>query len=220
MKRRLIGLGILILAFAGLAQAQSYTPETMRAQHWEFAIQTRYAWSNTYYTEGGSSVEVDDDLGWGFGMAYNMSQQFNLGFAFAWRSVPYSAKIIPVSDPGNPRYYNNWLDTSTAALTADFNLLQGRITPYVTGNVGWLAIDTNISAGTDIGCYWDPWYGYLCVPYSTSYGTDCATYGLGIGLRAEVTPTMFLRAGWDHNWNDTDTIDGTDMLRIDLGAIF
>jgi hypothetical protein len=219
MNRRLNGFVILILAVAGLAQAQSYTPETMRAQHWEFAVQTRYAWSNTYNTEGGSSIEVDDDLGWGFGMGYNLSQQFNLGFAFSWRSTPYTAKIVPVSDP-LPRYYNNWLDTSTAAVTGDFNLLKGRITPYVSGSVGWLGINSNIAAGTDVGCYWDPWYGYLCVPYTSTYGADCATWGLGIGLRAEITPTMFMRAGWDHNWNDLDTVDGVDLMRIDIGAIF
>lgn len=220
MSRHVVAALVLVLAFSGLAQAQSYTDLTQRANHWEFSIQTRYTAAKDFEGDHGTKLELDDDLGWGFGFGYNLSDNFNLGMSFMWRSIGYNATVFLQDDPNNAVYYSNWLDTSNVALTGDWNILRKRITPYVNGSVGWIALDTNIYAGTDWGCYWDPWYGYVCYDYSSTYGNDAASWSLGAGLRAELTPTVFARIGYDHGWVDASNYDGSDMFRVDLGGLF
>jgi hypothetical protein len=207
---------VLFLLTAGAAEAQM-TRGSSRAEKWEFSLQTRYTWSKDYSADNGTTVNLNDDLGWGFGFGYNLSEQFNLGFAFAWRSLYYNATIVSVTDPDETRSYGNYLETSTFAGTADYTFGKGRFKPYVAGNVGWMGLDTNIVADVGSGCWYYPYLGYVCGTYTQTYGTDAVTYGLGLGLRFDITPEAFLKAGWDHQWNDINDFDSNDMLRIDLG---
>ena len=216
MKRISLVLMILLVLIAGVAEAQM-TRGSSRADKWEFSIQTRYTWAKDYSSDDGSSLDLSDDLGWGFGFGYNLSEQFNLGCVFAWSSRSYSAVIASADDPAETRTYGNYMDTSTFALTGDYTIGKGRFKPYVGGNLGWLALDTNITAGVGSGCWYYPYYGYVCGSYPVTYGTNAFTYGLGLGLRFDLTPGAFLKVGWDHQWNDINEMDSTDMLRIDLG---
>jgi len=219
MKYRAIGTVFLVLATVGAAQAGSYTP-SYRAGQWDFSLQTRYTASKDIKGEGGSSLSLSDDLGWGFGFGYNLNNQVNLGFSFAWRSIPYSAKIIDAEDAGASSFYSNWLDTGTVAVNGEWTVLRSRISPYVSGQLGWTALDTNIYAGSDYGCWWDPWWGYVCAGYDTSYGKDVASWSLGAGVRVEVTPEVFMRIGYDHAWMDLDSYEGSDMFRVDIGTLY
>jgi opacity protein-like surface antigen len=213
-----MGIVILILTAAGLAQAQSNAPG-MREGRWQFALQTRYTSSKDFSGEGGSKLSISDDLGWGFGFGYNVSDQFNLGFSFTWRSIPYVATIVDADDSQNSTRYSNWLDTSTLGVNGEWTILRSRISPYVFGAVGWIAIDTNIYAGSDYGCWWDPWWGYICSEYGTSYGTNATSWSLGTGLRMELTRDVFLRVGYEHGWVNVNSFDGSDMFRVDIGML-
>jgi opacity protein-like surface antigen len=218
MKHRIAILLSLAMMSAGLAEAGPYTASS-RAERWEFSLQTRYAWSQTIDTGRGTKVDFEDDLGWGFGFGYNVSEQLNLGFAFAWRSLHYTATGASATDPTDTWTYGNVLDTSTFGLTGDYTFGLGRFSPYLAGNLGWMLINTNIVGDVDVGCWYDPFLGYVCTGYTSTYGTDAFTYGLGLGLRVDLSPAAFLRVGWDHNWNDLDAMDSNDLLRVDLGFL-
>lgn len=208
---------LLVLAAAGAAQAAELA--TMREGHWDFSVQTRYTPSQDFEGEGGSTLSLNDDLGWGFGFGYNLSDQFNLGFAWTWRGLNYNAKIV--GEDGGTANYSNWLDTSTIALTGEYSLTRTKFAPYVNGSLGWTFIDTNIVSDYNGGsCWWDPWYGYICTDYYDTYGTEAFIYSVGAGMRMELTPTVFIRIGYEHGWTDLESYDGADMFRVDLGSLF
>lgn len=215
---RFIAIAVGALALAGTARAEN--TYTDRAQKWDFSIQTRYTPSRDFDGTHGSTVHLNDDLGWGFEFGYNVNERLNIGFLTSWRSVSYNATTIDATDATNVVGYNSWLDTGTFALTGTFNLLPKRFTPYVNGGIGWTMIDTNIAADYATGCWWDPWWGYVCDTYVSTYGTDAASYGFGAGMRLEVNPQMFIRVGYEHNFIDVSNADGADIFRVDVGAIY
>lgn len=218
MRHGVICALILVMATAGTSAAAVRSAES-RAERWDFSIQTRYAWSQEITGDNGGRVDFEDDLGWGFGFGYHFSEQFKLGFSLAWHSIYYRATAFSDDGSGDTRTYANYLDTSTLALTGDYTFGKSRLKPYVSGNLGWLAVDTNITADIDVGCWYDPWWGYICNEYVQTYGTDAFTYGLGLGLQFDLSPAAFLKAGWDHNWNDLDAMNSNDLLRIDIGFL-
>lgn len=219
MKRCAIGLAILALLATDVAQAQLGGPAARREGRWEFTLKTAYTWAEDLKGEYGSSVELEDDLGWGFGFGYNVSNQINLGLSFSWRSMSYYATIVDAEHLEDTSSYSNWLDVGTMAVTGEYCFLRSRFTPYASGALGWTTLDTNIIADTSYGCWWDPWWGYVCSDYSSTYGSDAVSWSLGAGMRFELSPAVFLRIGYEHGWVDVDTFDGSDMLRMDLGLL-
>lgn len=222
MKKSYLVLLVIILvlgveASAALAQL-SGRPMMTRSDRWEFSFQTRYIGSQDYVGEGGSALSVSDDLGWGFGFAYNFNQHFNLGMVFAWRSMPYEATVV--LDDGSTDKYSSQLDTSTVGLTGEYNILKGKFTPYVNGSWAWFNVNTNVFAGWGQGCWWDPFWGYVCGAVPLTYGVSTSTYSLGLGVRFEFSDKVFARAGYERGWVSSGSIDETDILRVDLGFLF
>ena len=225
MRRTLVFVTtLLILAtVATAARAQlSGRPQMTRSDRWDFSIQTRYTSSQDYVGDGGSSLHIQEDLGWGFGFSYNFNQHFNLGMLFTWRSVPFESVAIDVDDPGNTNRYSGQMSTSTFGVSGEYNVLKGRFTPYVNGSMGWLHVNTNIFAGWTSGCWWDPWWGYICSPFYSAYSDTNFSWNVGAGLRYDFSRDMFVRGGYELN-----TIDGNsgadptfDAFRIELGWKF
>lgn len=221
MIRRGLIVIALILMTASLAdaQTQAFRRKDSRAGRWETSLQTRYTASQNYTGAGGSTLSLEDDLGWGFGFGYNYDQRFSLGMLFSWRSVPYDATAVDSVDPQITEQYSGSLNTSTIAFGGEWNLLPGRITPYASGGIGWVIIDSNIAAGIGTGCWWDPWWGYVCDTYVRTYAVDAFTSRLGLGVRAELAESMFVRVGYEHGWMDLDTVGDTNMFRVDIGLM-
>ena len=153
-------------------------------------------------------------------MSYNINQHFNLGMLFSWRSVPYEATAVDAENPGETTRYGGEMTTSNFGITGEYNILKGRFTPYVNGSVSRMLINTNIHAGWTGGCWWDPWWGYICGPVPMTYGDKTAAYTLGIGGRFEVNDGLFLRAGYERGWIDSSSLGGGNMIRLDLGFMF
>jgi opacity protein-like surface antigen len=161
MKTILIG-GLLLAMAASAAQAEPLMRPSNRMGFWDFTIQTRYTTAHDFDGAGGSTLSVEDDLGWGFGVGYNINERLNIGGFVSWRTLDYTATIVNQDDPLDKQHYSGWLDTGNFAASAIFNLLPKAFTPYVQGTVGWALIDTNIPSGISTGCWWDPWWGYIC----------------------------------------------------------
>ena len=212
-------LALITPATEAVAQL-SGRPMMTRGDRWEFSVQTRYTWSKDVTGEQGSSLSVGEDLGWGFGFAYNFNQRFNLGMIFAWRTVPYEATALSVENPGETYRYSGQMTTSTFGAIGEYNILKGKFTPYVSGQWAWFHINTNIFAGWGSGCWWDPIWGYVCgaVPYT--YGLSTSVYGLGAGVRYDFNDKVFMKAGYEHGWISAGSVDGNDIMRIDIGFLF
>lgn len=216
MARRIIIMISLLVLVSTAANAINKGPSN-REGAWDITIQTRYSGTQEHAGEGGSSSTIESDLGWGFGFAFNANERFNVGLAFTWRSPNYSATLVPEATGEEAGTYSNWLSIGTAALTADWNILPKTITPYVTGALGWTIINTNIPADAYGGCWYDPWYGYVCAGDVATYGSDVLSYSIGVGLRLEVSETVFLRIGYEYDGIDHDGTDGVNIFRCDIG---
>jgi len=216
--KKLAILSMLMIVCATPAFAQ-LSDMSRRTAKWDFSVQTRYTAAKDFSGAYGSRLSMDDDLGWGFGFDYHLNERLDLGFLMSWRSIPYNATAVDATDASNTVNYSNWLDTGTFAADATWNILPRRVTPYLTGSLGWTLINTNISAGISSGCWWDPWWGYVCSSYVSTYGADAFTYSAGVGVRLEVTQAVFFKVGYDWAGVDIDSADSFNIFRVDAGIM-
>ena len=218
MKRWLLITMILTLLLTTVAHAQSWTPEP-RKDRWDFSIMTRYSWSMEHTDDNGSKLDLDSDLGWGFGFSKYVKENFNLGLTFSWHSSYYTATAVGgEGNEGETHTYSNVLSTSAIALYGDYMFGSGKFQPYLTGNMAWARANTNVTADIDGGCYYYPYVGYVCGAWqSETYGDDSFAYSLGLGLRMSLSASAFIKVGYEHTWTGFDAFDTNDILRVDLG---
>jgi len=208
---------------AGAADPGSYRPRQGRS---EFTLQPRYIASKDIDAGEGSKLELDQELGFGLGFGYNFTNKFALALDWSWVSSDYKAKIATTDSGGNPTgtaTANGTLDASTFALNLSYYFLEGPLTPFVMGGIGWTWVDSNIASGPPTGtCWWDPWYGYICTSYQNTYTKDYFSYSLGLGARWDVAPDFFVRGSVGWQWMDLGRTGTTDFLggRLDLGFLF
>ena len=218
--KRFLAAFLMITTAATVANAGELLRPSNRTGFWDFTVQTRYSAAMDFTGAGGSKLELEDDLGWGFGVGYNLNERLNIGGFISWRTIDYTATDVNQTDLTTTQY-SGWLDTGNFAASAIFNLLPKAFTPYVQGTVGWAMVDTNIPSGLSGGCYWDPWWGYVCGTYSTTFGADGVAYSLGGGLSLQPLEIMFLRVGYDRMWIDIDgAADSADLIRFDAGFLY
>lgn len=206
-----------------VAKAQYWGPPPTqdRSQRWEFYGGPRFTLGETIDFDGGSMLITEDEVGLGFGFAWNFDAHLQLGGDFSWNSVEYDATIVDADSPGNSAALSGELDTSSMNFVVGWNFLPGPLTPYANASLGWTWIDSNIVSGVGNGCWWDPWWGYICGPYASTYGDDEFSYGVGAGLRWDIGPSLFARFGYDHSWIDISNATGTPdfgSIRLEFGG--
>jgi opacity protein-like surface antigen len=217
--RKRFSIGLALLLCSGVALAD-------RQPGWDFGGELLYQFSQNVDFEGGSKADLEDDLGLALSFTYRFNSRFELLFGVDWNSVDYQADIAPAPvSPGGPIVGTGFsvdgeLEYWTPRVGVNFNLLEGDLTPYVTGGVGWSFIDTNIPEGrAQTSCWWDPWYGYVCGTFQDTKSFDQLTYNLGAGLRWDVGSSISLRFGYERHWLDLGEASGTpgfDQLKLGI----
>lgn len=148
----------LSMPMAADAGGASVVRKSDRERTWDFYLPLTYAEETTIDGQQGSSVEIDDGFGIGFGVGYNFNDHFQLGGIFNWSSRSYDATAV--REDGSTRRYSNDLETSTIAINGTYYILDSNITPFVSGMIGYTFADTNIQDGPATGyCWYDPWRG-------------------------------------------------------------
>jgi len=204
----------------GPADAQSFTSVRPggRGGNMEFFLPLTYTDATTVNGQGGSSVDINADWGFGFGMGYNISDNFQINGTFTWASRSYDAKAV--KDDGTTQRYSNYMESSTISLNGVYYFMKGDITPFISGGVGITYVDTNIQTGPASGTCWnDPWYGYVCSSYVPTKTENDISYNAGIGVRMDVNRQFGLQAGYYKTWIDISKASGTpnfDTLRLDF----
>jgi hypothetical protein len=219
----IVGVVILLAVStsAGAADPTSFRP---RQGRYEFTLQPRYVASKTVNFDGGTSIDTDADLGFGMGFGYNLTNKFAMHLDWSWASTNYKAKIgTSTGGTLGTTTASGTLDASTFALNLSYYFLEGPLTPFVLGGIGWTWVDSNVPSGLpQTGCWWDPWYGYICTSYQDTYAKDYFSYSLGLGGRWDVTPGFFLRGSVVWQWMDVGDAGNTDFPggRLDIGFMF
>jgi opacity protein-like surface antigen len=211
---------VLFTACAVEASAQSAN----RAGKWEFTLQPQYTHSQSFDTGHGSGAQVDSSLGFGIGVAYNLSNALSIGGEFTWGTASYVATIAAADGSGTTTTAQGTLISNTFRLNATWNILPGDFTPLLQGGIGSTYIDTNIpTAPPQNTCWWDPWWGYYCGTYYPTRTAYYVSYMVGAGLRWELDRSIFVRAMANRQWLDAGGSLGTpwtDQYRVDLGFKF
>jgi opacity protein-like surface antigen len=217
---------VALLAVSTIAEAADLGSSYRgREGMYEITLQPRFIASKSIDAGGGSKLELDQTFGFGLGFGYNFTNKFALALDWSWASSDYQA-TIPTSIGGittGTTSVKGTLDTYTTAFNLSYYFLDGPLTPFLMGGIGWTWVDSNIPSGPPTGtCWYDPWYGYVCTSYQSTYTKDYFSYNLGLGVRWDVQPGFFVRGIVDWQWLDLGKAGTNDFLggRVDLGFTF
>ena len=187
---------------------------------WDFGGELIYQDSKDIDFDGGSSASLDSDVGLALTFGYRFSERLELTFGLDWNNVDYKANIVTNAIGNAVVSVDGSMESFTPRVGVNFNFLDGPITPYVTGMIGYSFIDTNIPNGPAQGtCWWDPWYGYICNTWQPTKSVDQFTYGAGVGVRWDVNDAWTMRFAYEKHWLDLSTASSTpDLDQLKLGV--
>ncbi len=206
---------ILVAIFCSMATAGDFSQSSSRTGQWEFGLLFNQTDSWDSSGRSGSSIDVDDDTGWGFSIGYNYSEYFNLAFEFALNEPSYEATIVPDNPPEPAQTIRHKLTNASYTFNFSYNFLAKALTPYVVGGLGWNYLDSNISdGGIYAGCWWDPWWGYICTEYYSTYSDTAFSYSVGGGLRWEATSNFVMKVSINQRWIDLDSVGDTPEMKF------
>jgi opacity protein-like surface antigen len=211
----LAGLALALLAFATVAGAQS------REERWEFTLGIPYQLGSTTTVDGGSTLKTNDDFGFGMTFGYNSSEKVTWSFGMKWASPGYDADVV--KDDGGITGISGTYDTWGLSGNVLYHFGEGgALTPFVGAGIGYTWIDTNIPNGLpQTGCWWDPWYGYICSTYYPTKSVNSFSYQAMGGLRYAFNPRTFLRLTYASQWVDTSNATPRfDVFGVEIGWLF
>ena len=223
---RSMALGLALALWMGVSAADA-DAQTRREGKWQFNIPITFTFNTSIDGEGGSLIEVNNDIGWGFGFGYHLNEKFMLGFEATWLRAGYDA-TIPYDDdddqnPDGTSKIGGTLDATNLQAVGQFNILEGSLfTPFIRANLGTTYTDSNIASGPPQGsCWWHPWWGYICGSWVPTYDRWSFSFGGAAGIRADVSRSFFLEASFNGLWvdfaNATPVFDG---IRLNIGWLF
>jgi len=209
MNRSSIALAATVLALTtATADAQS---SGNRANTWDVALQAVGNGSIDVDGEMGSSLSVDSEIGWGFGATYNFTNRLALGFDANTIRPRYEATFIeestmtPFTINAEARFWN-------FQARGTFNLIDGPLTPFIEGGIGWSHVDSNVADGPPItGCWWDPWWGYICQTFFSTYSDTRFSYSGAIGGRWDINRDYGVKATYGKLWIDASSGETRDL---------
>ena len=178
--------------------------------------------------EGGTTAEFDSDTSFVFGLGYHYTANLEFGARLGIGTTDYEASIaVDGNGDGNADGFagvRGDLEFTTLLFDATWNMMSGPFSPFVTGGIGWNWVDTNIATGPpQTGCWWDPWWGYVCTSFQDTRTLDGFTYQLGVGARYDFTDTVAVHGSYRINWIDFDNAKGTpdfDGFQLSVGWKF
>ena len=208
-------LALALLVSVGVADAQS------REGRREFALGTFYQLSANPEFETGT-IETDNDFGFVGDFGYNFNDKVAVDFGLQFAGIGYNATAV--DEDGNDFGISGTYDTWTLASNLIYNFSDGPVTPYSGLGIGYTWVDTNVPNGPpSTGCWWDPWWGYVCyTTYPTETGSAFSYQAL-LGLRYELNDTTFLKFYYTSQWMDFSNATGTprfDVFGLEIGWMF
>ena len=185
---------IFLFVIPGIAVAQGD-----RSRSWEWSFAALYQQSKDIGSGGGSTLDIDDAVGLGVNFGYNFSNRLTVGFDFDFISPDYQAVLVDdMVVPAATTVIDHEFSQFNGRFKGTFNLLDGPFQPFVEAGLGWTYIDSNVVDGQPItGCWWHPWWGYICDNFYNTFTETTFTYGAGLGFRYHFRGGTFLKASYN-----------------------
>jgi opacity protein-like surface antigen len=158
-----------------------------------------------------------DDMGLGgFGFAFHFSDFFSVHSDFMFGGATFSGNA-PLQTGGTIGFKQDAF-ISTGRFNLDYNIINRRLTPFVTAGIGYQYVETELKNAPPVNtCWWDPWWGWVC--YSGHYyasETDF-TWNAGGGLRWNIVDGLMIKALVGATWLEYDHSHG---ITTQLEGIF
>jgi len=187
-------IAILIIAIPAIADAQ-----TKRARTWEWSVAALYQESKDMSGDNGSSLRIDGAGGLGFNISYNLTNKFAVGVDLDWLRPDYRAELVNDEVfPIETAVIDHEFSQFNGRIKGVFNFSEGPLTPYVEGGFGWSYFDSNVADGPPItGCWWHPYWGYICQNYYSTFTETSFSYGAAVGLRYQMPGGTFLKGSYN-----------------------
>ncbi len=204
-----------------LAQAQSFRAPGA-SQPWYLSVSAVYQDSLSAGGEGGSetnapdssSLRVSSELGLGVNFGYNFNEHFGLGLDIEYLRPDYKATLAPEDPNDSPVDIDHELTQWNFRLKGTWNFSEGPLVPFVDFGYGWTNVDSNVIDGPPItGCWWDPWWGYVCSNFYSTFSSTETSWGGAVGLRYDLPMEGFLRLSWNR-W-ELDSGGNSDDLTLE-----
>jgi opacity protein-like surface antigen len=188
------------LALSTMAHAQ-YANHGSSGQGWEGGFDVVYQNATTLDFDGGSKVNTNTDWGLALTFGYRFSTHLEVLFGLDWADVDYRANFV--LQTGGITQATGSYQAFTPRINVQYTLLDRPISPFAMAGIGYTFVDTNIPNGRpSTGCWWDPWYGYVCTTVQSTKTVDGFAYQAGLGVRWDVSDTSSFRLFWERNWAD------------------
>ena len=141
--------------------------------------------------------DFDSETMWGFGGGYNFSDMLFLRGEMTFGSPDYTMTWNNARITGE-----SWINKGSVNL--DLNLLRNRpFSPFISGGIGYLYIDTGIPNGPpQYSIWWDYFWGPVVVGSQPTYTETYFTYNVAAGVRWDINDRMALRFVAATNWVD------------------
>ena len=212
-------IAMLLIALPCLSSAQS-----SRAGVWETSFSVIFQDSMSMDGQGGSSLDVDSDEGFGLTFALNINPKFSVGMDLEYLSPRYTAILVDDTGVNDDIVINHKFSQWNTRFKGTWNMIDGPFTPYIEAGLGWSYFDSNVADGPpSTGCYWHPWWGYICNNYYNTYNDWVFSYGAGVGLRYEFRGGAFLKGSYNYweldgfgNTGDSGMTSG----KLEIGFMF
>jgi len=207
-------------------------PALASAQSWDFSLAAIYQDSLSVGGEGGpqtptpdtSSLNVKSELGWGGNVTYNFNSHLALGLDIDYLSPDYEAVIVS-ENPADPDVFIDHKFTQwNYRLKGTWNFTEGPLVPFVDLGYAWTNIDSNVADGPPVtGCWWHPWWGYICSNYYDTFSSTEEGWGGGVGLRYNLRNQAFLKLSYNRwelrSGGNTDDLT-LEAARLEYGWSF
>ncbi|MFV2004985.1 MAG: outer membrane protein [Gammaproteobacteria bacterium] len=230
--RNTIHLSGILFIITSLSSINTYALEIFdtRADKWEFFLAPQFTNSKLLQFDNGAEADINERSSLGFGLGYNVNRHIELSVMFAASNSNYTGtRIIDNNpedlpdNPNGPQKFSANLYTSSINFDFTFNLLTTPFTPYVSANIGSTYIDSGVPTGNlTTGCWYDPWWGYVCAPTVQTYTSTRINYGAGAGLRYDFNRKLFIKGGIAINYLDIGSSNTPDFTsyRFTFGFMF
>ena len=181
----------------------------MRAGRWEARTGLAFQSSSSTDFKGGTTADVHSGLDFMVGVGYNFTDHLRVDGVFSYDKKDYDAKVVG-DQPGEVFQIKGTLASTALMFDVTYNFMKGPLTPFVVGGLGWSRVNTNISTSPpDVGCWWDPWYGYICTTFPNTKKIDGLAYELGVGLRYDFNAALAADGSYKMKWVNFDNATGT-----------
>ncbi|MBT8119626.1 MAG: porin family protein [Gammaproteobacteria bacterium] len=194
-----------------------------RVEKWEFYLAPKLTNSKVLQFDNGAEADINKRSSLAFGFGYNINAHIELSMEFASSSANYTSTVIPEDPAESPVKSTQSLYTSSLNLGFTYNLLSTPFTPFITATVGSTYIDSGIFTGNvGTGCWWYPYWGYVCGPVAQTYTSTEINYGAALGLRYDFNRKLYMKGDVGKNYIDFGNSNTPDFTtyRFTFGFMF